>query len=43
MATKKKQLEINMHHLREVMQYWQAPWAILTKFCVIVAFLGPFC
>jgi len=31
-----------MHHLRAVrgaMQYRHAPWAILTKFCVIVGFL----
>ena len=29
------QLEINMHHLPKAMQYRQALWAILTKFCVL--------
>ena len=34
-----------MHHLREAMQmqYRQAPWAIQTKFSVIVGFLDPLC
>ena len=31
-----------MHHLRWAMQYRQATWAILTKFCVVDRFLSPF-
>jgi len=33
-------LEINMHHLPKAMQYRQAPWAILMKFCVVDGFLS---
>ena len=28
MAEKLEKLEINMHHLRQAMQYWQAPCSI---------------
>jgi len=35
-----EKLEINMHHLHGTMQYRQAPWAILAKFCVVDGFLS---
>jgi len=38
--TKIIKLEINMHHLHGAMQYRQAHWAILTKFCVVGGFLS---
>jgi len=30
-----------MHHLHGAMQYRQAPWAILMKFCVVDGLLNP--
>ena len=37
---KTNKVEINMHHIPKAMQYRQALWAILTKFCVVDGFLS---